>query len=118
MSKQTAHPASYLPSVMVAFRFDVVSLFIHNFNLLMQLPAQVLGAKHNRRAVSDAPHAPKELTPTSDLRNTWSWLKESPLVCSGVIRSDRYLSFSDCLSTISCSHSSFAFASIKLYEHK
>lgn len=52
--EQTAHPASYLPSVMVTFRFDVVSLFIHNFNLLMQLPAQVLGAKHNRRVVSAA----------------------------------------------------------------
>lgn len=101
MQKQTAHPASYLPSVMVAFRFDVISLFIHNFNLLMQLPAQVLGAKNNRRVVSIAFHAPKEHFPPLDLRNTWSWLKESPLVRSGVIRSARYLSFSDCLSTIS-----------------
>lgn len=103
---------------MVAFRFNVVSLFIHDLNLLVQLPAQVLGAKQDRRAVSDAPRAPQELAPPSALRNTWSWLKESPLVRSGVIRSDRYLSFSDCLSTISCSHSSFAFASIKLYGQK
>lgn len=39
-------------------------------------------------------------------------------MCSGVTRSDRYLSFSACLSTISCSHSSLALASIKLCEHK
>lgn len=39
-------------------------------------------------------------------------------MCRGVMRSDRYLSFSDCLSTISCSHSSLAFASIKLCGHK
>lgn len=86
---------------MVALRFDVISLFVHNFNLLVQLPAEVLGAKHNRGEVNAGPCAPEELAPCSGHRNTWSWLRESPLVCSGVIRSDRYLSFSDCLSTIS-----------------
>lgn len=42
---EPACPLSYLPGVMVAFRFNVISLLIHNFHLLMQLPAQVLGAR-------------------------------------------------------------------------
>lgn len=47
---------SYLPSVMVALCFDVISLFIHNLHLLVQLPAQILRPS-TAREVSNGPSA-------------------------------------------------------------